>query len=98
MFKLSCFSFNTVIIYHNYPQDVTLLGGWIRDGDRVRGKVCGHKSNKNFSRSAASIDEAYQQNNAIINGDGGAISLTKEISQLVADYEATSGSKDIKKE
>ena len=35
--------------------------------------VCGHKSNKNFSRSAVSFDEAYQQNNAIINGDGGAI-------------------------
>ena len=56
------------------------------------------------------IDQAPEQNNAVINGDGGAIGLTKqhpaalrrwivagpEVSRLLAIYEAMSGTIDIR--
>ena len=67
-----------------------------------------HKSERNFSSLA--LDQAHEQNNAVIKGDGGAIGLTEdpsalrrwmvagpEICKFVADYEAVSGSKDTKK-
>ncbi|CAE1315726.1 unnamed protein product [Acanthosepion pharaonis] len=60
--------------------------------------------------SAMAIDQAHEQNNAVIKGDGGAVGLTEdpsalwrwmvagsEISKFVADYEAISGSKEAKK-
>ena len=56
------------------------------------------------------IDQAHEQNNAVIKGDGGAIGVTEdpsalrrwmvagpEISRLVANYETISGTKDAKK-
>ncbi|CAE1322710.1 unnamed protein product [Acanthosepion pharaonis] len=56
------------------------------------------------------IDQAHEQNNAVIKGDGGAVGLTEdpsalrrwmvagpEISKFVADYEVVSGSKEAKK-
>lgn len=64
-----------------------------------------HKSNKDFS--ALAIDQAHEQNNGIIKGDGGAIGLTEdpaalrrwmvagpEVSRLVGWYETVSGKKD----
>ena len=67
-----------------------------------------HKSDRNFS--AMAIDQAHEQNNAVIKGDGGAIGVTEdpsalrrwmvaspEISRLVANYETVSGTKDAKK-
>ncbi len=64
-----------------------------------------HKSPRQFS--ALAIDQAHEQNNAIIKGDGGAIGLTEdpsalrrwmvagpEVSRLVAAYEAASSTKD----
>ena len=66
-----------------------------------------HKSDRHFSSVA--IDQAHEQNNASIKGDGGAIGLTEdpaalrrwmvagpEIRKLVTDYETASGSKDVK--
>ena len=73
------------------------------------GNFAVHKSQRHFSSIA--IDQAHEQNNAIIKGDGGAIGLTEdpaalrrwmvagpEISKLVANYETASGSKDMKKD
>ena len=67
-----------------------------------------HKSERHFSSMA--IDQAHEQDNAIIKGDGGAIGLTEdpsalrrwmvagpEISQFVTNYETASGSKDVMK-
>lgn len=60
-----------------------------------------HKSNRRFSSMA--IDQAHEQANAVIKGDGGAIGLTEdptalkrwmiagpEVSRLVQDYENSS--------
>lgn len=67
-----------------------------------------HKSDRNFS--AVAIDQAHEQNNAIIKGDGGAVGLTEdekalrrwmvagpEVSRLVSTYETVSGAKDATK-
>ena len=67
-----------------------------------------HKSSRCFSSMA--IDQAHEQNNAVIKGDGGTIGLTEdpsalrrwmvagpEVSQLVSNYETASESKDVKK-
>ena len=53
------------------------------------------------------IDQAHEWLNAVIKGDGGAVRLTEnpsawmlvgpEVSCLVANYEAVSGAKDVKK-
>ena len=64
-----------------------------------------HKSRREFS--AIPIDQAHEQNNAVIKGDGGAVGLTEdpgalwrwmvagpELSRLIAGYEAMSGVKD----
>ena len=64
-----------------------------------------HKSCRTFS--AMAIDQAHEQANAVIKGDGGAIGLTEdasalrrwmvagpEVSHLVAEYEAASGAMD----
>ncbi len=64
-----------------------------------------HKSKNPFS--ALAIDQAHEQHNAVIKGDGGAIGLTEdpaalrrwmisgpEVSRLVGQYEAMSGVKD----
>ena len=64
-----------------------------------------HKSRRDFS--ALAIDQAHEQNNAVIKGDGGAIGLTEdpgalrrwmvagpEVSRLVAAYEVMCGMKD----
>lgn len=69
-----------------------------------KGNFAIHKSPKNFSSMA--IDQAHEQNNAIIKGDGGAIGLTEdpsalrrwtvagpEVSRLLAEYENSAGSK-----
>lgn len=74
-----------------------------------KGNFVVHKSDRDFSSMA--IDQAHEQNNAVIKGDGGAIGLTEdpsalrrwmvagpEISQFVANYETVSGSKDVKKD
>ena len=70
-----------------------------------KGNFVIHKSRREFS--ALAIDQAHEQNNAVIKGDGGAIGLTEdpaalrrwmvagpEVSRLVAGYEAMSGMKD----
>ena len=70
-----------------------------------KGNFVVHKSRREFS--ALAIDQAPEQNNAVIKGDGGAIGLTEdpgalrrwmvagpEVSRLVAGYEAVSGVKD----
>lgn len=67
-----------------------------------------HKTDRKFS--AMVIDQAHEQNNAVIKGDGGDVGLTEdpsafrrwmvagpETSKFVADYEAVSGSKEAKK-
>ncbi len=67
-----------------------------------------HKTKRDFS--AIAIDQAHEQSNAVIKGDGGAVGLTEdqsalrrwmvagpEVSRLVANYEAVSGAKDVKK-
>ena len=67
-----------------------------------------HKTDRIFSGMA--IDQAHEQNNAVIKGDGGAVGLTEnpsalrrwmmagpEISKFVADYEAISRGKETKK-
>lgn len=64
-----------------------------------------HKSCRNFS--AMAIDQAHEQANAVIKGDGGAIGVTEdpsalrrwmvagpEVSRLVSEYEAASEAKD----
>jgi hypothetical protein len=64
-----------------------------------------HKSNREFS--ALAIDQAHEQANAVIKGDGGAICVTEdpsalrrwmvadpEVSHLVAKYESASEAKD----
>ena len=69
------------------------------------GKFVVHKSSRQFS--AMAIDQAHEQANAVIKGDGGAIGVTEdpsalrrwmvagpEVSHLVAQYEAASESKD----
>ncbi len=70
-----------------------------------KGNFVVHKSNREFS--AMAIDQAHEQNNAVIKGDGGAVGLTEdagalrrwmvagpEVSRLVAAYEAMSTVKD----
>lgn len=70
-----------------------------------KGKFVVHKTKRDFS--AIPIDQAHEQNNAVIKGDGGAIGLTEdsgallrwmvagpEVSRLVAGYEALSGKRD----
>uniref|UniRef100_H3AU70 Uncharacterized protein n=1 Tax=Latimeria chalumnae TaxID=7897 RepID=H3AU70_LATCH len=67
-----------------------------------------HKSGRKFS--ALAIDQAHEHNNTVVKGDGGAISLTEdpsalrrwmvpgpEVSHLVVEYEAVSGTKDAMK-
>ncbi len=69
------------------------------------GKFVVHKSNREFS--AMDIDQAHEQANAVIKGDGGAIGVTEdpsalrrwmvagpEVSYLVAQYESQSEAKD----
>eukprot|EP00745_Piridium_sociabile_P027883 TRINITY_DN44892_c0_g1_i4.p1 TRINITY_DN44892_c0_g1~~TRINITY_DN44892_c0_g1_i4.p1 ORF type:complete len:307 (+),score=64.28 TRINITY_DN44892_c0_g1_i4:780-1700(+) len=73
-----------------------------------KGNFVVHKSDRDFS--AVAIDQAHEQNNAVIKGDGGAVGLTEdpsalrrwmvagpEVSRLVANYEAVSGAKDVQK-
>ena len=70
-----------------------------------RGAFVVHKSSRDFS--AIAIDQAHEQANAVINADGGAISVTEdpsalrrwmvagpEVSQLVAQYEIASEAKE----
>ena len=70
-----------------------------------KGNFVIHKSRRDFS--AMAIDQAHEQNNSIIKGDGGAIGLTEdpaalrrwivagpEVSRLLAAYEAVSGTID----
>ena len=70
-----------------------------------RGNFAVHKSKRDFS--AMAIDQAHEQANAVVKGDGGAIGLTEdpaalrrwtvagpEVSRLVATYEDMSGLKD----
>lgn len=70
-----------------------------------KGNFIVHKSRRDFF--ALAIDQAHEQNNAIIKGDGGAIGLTvdpgtlhrwmvagPEVTRLVAAYEAMCGMKD----
>ena len=65
-----------------------------------------HKSEREYS--VMSIDQAHEQANAVIKGDGGAIGLTEdpsalrrwmvagpEVSHLVSQYEAASKAKDV---
>ena len=72
------------------------------------GKFVVHKSSREFS--AMAFDQAHEQANAVIKGDGGAISLTEDPSALrrwmvsgpevrhrVVQYEAASEAKDITK-
>ena len=69
-----------------------------------KGNFVIHKSRREYS--ALAIDQAHEQNNAVIKGDGGAIRLTEdpsalhrwmvagpEVIRLVAGYEAMSGMK-----
>lgn len=64
-----------------------------------------HKSRREFS--ALALDQAHEQANALIKGDGGAIGVTEdpsalrrwmfggpEVSHLVAKYDVLSGAKD----
>ena len=70
-----------------------------------KGNVVVHKPRSEFS--AIAIDQAHEQNNAVIKGDGGAVGLTEdpgalwrwmvagpELSCLIAGYEAMSGVND----
>ena len=70
-----------------------------------KGNFVTHKSRREFS--AIAIDQAHEQNNALIKGDGGAVGLTEdpgalwrwmvagpELSRLIAGYEAMSGVND----
>ena len=73
-----------------------------------KGNFVVHKSDRAFSSIA--IDQAPEQNNAVIKGDGGAVGLTEnssalrrlmvagpEVRHLIERYEAVSGSKEVKK-
>ena len=73
-----------------------------------KGNFVVHKSGRAFSSIA--IDQAHEQNNAVIKGDGGAVGLTEnssalrrwmvagpEVIRLIGRYEAVSGSKEVKK-
>uniref|UniRef100_H3A078 Uncharacterized protein n=1 Tax=Latimeria chalumnae TaxID=7897 RepID=H3A078_LATCH len=74
-----------------------------------KGNFVIHKSGMEFS--ALTIDQAHEHNDAVVKGDGGAISLTEDPSalrkwqvatgpgesHLVVDYEAVSGTKDAMK-
>ena len=68
------------------------------------GKFVVHKSSRQFS--AVAIDQAHEQANAVIKGDGGAIGMTEdpsalrrwmiagpEVSHLVDQYEVACGAK-----
>ena len=68
------------------------------------GKFVVHKSSRQFS--AVAIDQAHEQANAVIKGDGGAIGVTEdpsalrrwmiagpEVTHLVAQYEVACGAK-----
>ena len=68
------------------------------------GKFVIHKTDRHFSVMA--FDQAHQQANAVIKGDGGAIGITEDpsalkrwmvagplVSHLVANYEEVSGVK-----
>ena len=70
-----------------------------------KGNFVVHKSRRELS--AIAINQAHEQNNAVIKGDGGAVGLTEdpgalqrwmvagsELSRLIAGYEAMSGVKD----
>ena len=70
-----------------------------------KGNCVIHKSRRDLSGMA--IDQAHEQNNAVIKGDGGAIGLTEdpaalrrwmvacpEVSRLLAAYDAMSGTID----
>ena len=70
-----------------------------------KGNFVVHKSRREFS--ALAIDQAHEQNNAVIKGDGGAVGLTEdpgalrrwmvagpELSSLIVRYENMSGVKD----
>ena len=70
-----------------------------------KGNFVIHKSKREFS--ALAIDQAHEQNNAVIKGDGGAVGLTEdpgalrrwmvagpEVSRLVDDFEKMSCLKD----
>ena len=69
------------------------------------GKFVVHKSSRDFS--AMAIDQAHEQANAVIKGDGGAVGVTEnpsalrrwmvsgpEVSHLVAQYDAVFQAKD----
>jgi len=71
------------------------------------GNFVEHKSHREFS--ALGIDQAHDQANALIKGDGGVIDVTEdpsalrrwmvadpEVSHLVSQYEVLSGTKDAK--
>lgn len=73
------------------------------------GKFVVHKSSRAFS--ALAIDQAHEQSNAVIKGDGGAIGITEdpsalrrwmvagpEVSFLVGQYETLCGAKDTNEE
>ena len=73
------------------------------------GKFVVHKTERNFSGLA--IDQAHEQANAVIKGDGGAVGITEDpsalrrwmtagpaVSQLVAQYEEVSVIRDVSKQ
>ena len=70
----------------------------------LAGKFFIHKTGRTFSDMA--IDQAHEQANAIIKGDGGAIGITEDpsalriwmaagplVSHIIANYEPVSGVK-----
>jgi len=73
------------------------------------GKFVVHKSDRDFS--AMAIDQAHEQANAVIKGDGGAVGIAEDpsalrrwmvagpaVSQLVAQYEEASELRDVSKQ
>ena len=73
------------------------------------GKFVVHKSDRDFS--AMAMDQAHEQANAIIKGDGGAVGITEDpsalrrwmvagpaVSQLVSEYEEVSELRDVSKQ
>jgi len=73
------------------------------------GKFVVHKSDRDLS--AMAIDQAHEQENAVIKDDGGAVGITEDpsalrrwmvagpvVSQLVAQYEEASESRDVSKQ
>ena len=71
-----------------------------------KGNFLVHKTERNFSRLP--IDQAHEQNNAVIKGEGGALGLTEdestltrwmvagpEVSHLDSNNETVSGKKDV---